>query len=198
MKTSRLFLFICILALSATSLFAQRETFDATVTRKAEVIVVDLIKQPIANGINRIGVDENGRRIDLLASREAVVFANIYFKLDTAELRDEASALQVAEIATAMKSPKLKNARFLIEGHTCDLGEEDYNMQLSAQRAATIRRLLIKHGIEAERLAVLGFGESELVERVTAKDTPAKAEAKRMKSRRVVLRRLLPLPTLKK
>ncbi len=198
MKTSSLLLFTLTLVLSATSLFAQRETFDATVTRKAEIIVVEMVKQPGAKGVNRNGLDANGQRIDLLASREAITFDNIYFKLDSTELRDQASALQVGEIAAAMKSPKLKDVRFLIEGHTCDLGEEDYNLQLSAQRAATIRKLLVKQGIKEERLAVLGFGESELIVRVSAKDTPSQAETKRMRNRRVVLRRLLPLPVSKK
>ena len=72
------------------------------------------------------------------------------------------------EIAAAMKSPKLKGTRFLIEGHTCDLGEDDYNLQLSAQRAETIRKLLVRKGVAADRLAVLGFGETELVEQATA------------------------------
>ena len=51
-------------------------------------------------------------------------FDNIFFKFDSTELRDDASRLQVEEIATTLKSPKLAGTRFLIEGHTCDLGED--------------------------------------------------------------------------
>lgn len=192
MKTTSILLSSLSLAIFSTTALAQRESFDATVVRRADSIVVEMSAASGRDGLNRKGVDASGKWIDFFASRASVAFQNIYFKLDSTELRDRASELQVDEIAAAMKSPKLKDTRFLIEGHTCDLGEDEYNLKLSASRADAIRRLLVKKGVSADRLAVLGFGESELVERVAPKDTPSQAETKRMKSRRVVLRRILP------
>lgn len=184
----------CLLSLPV---LAQRESFDATVTRKTEITIIEMLtpppsKKPGADSLTREGRKPDGGTGSLSASKKSVTFDNIFFKFDSAELRDQASELLVDDIAAALKSPKLKDADFLIEGHTCDMGEDGYNLDLSAQRAETIRRLLIKRGIRAQRLVALGFGESEIVDPVKAADTPAQAETKRMKSRRVVLRRLVP------
>lgn len=192
MKSPLCFLLFAMLALASTTAFAQRESFDATVIRKADAIILSMESKPGAKGVERPGFDSAGNRATFFASVDSVSFANIYFKLDSTELRDHASELQVDEIATALKSPKHKETKFLIEGHTCDLGADDYNLLLSARRAEAIRKLLAKKGVNPDRIAVLGFGETELVDPVKAKDSPAQAETRRMKSRRVVLRRLLP------
>lgn len=198
MNTKISFLSACTLLLLAGSTLAQRASFDATVIRKADVIVTEMARRPNIKAVNRSGMNASGTRMNLSASTAAISFENIFFKLDSTALRDQASAWQVREIAAAMKSARLKDDRFLIEGHTCDLGEPDYNLMLSSQRAEAIRTLLVKQGVRADRLAVLGFGERELVETVKAADSPWQAEAKRMKSRRVVLRRLLPPLAAKK
>lgn len=186
------FAFAALAAFFTSPAIAQRESFDATVIRKADSIATEMSRNSSAPGVARRGRSAEGGWLLFTASREAISFQNIYFKLDSTELRDRASELQVDEIAAAMKSPRLKNAHFLLEGHTCDLGEDEYNLDLSARRARAIRALLARKGVSSDRLVVLGFGETELVEHVRRADTPAEAEAKRMKNRRVVLRRLIP------
>lgn len=192
MKTSHLWTALCCLGLMTSATQAQREGFETSVIRQADVIILE-IQQPSPAGpgpgtMLRKGLSHDGRPAAVQASPKAVTFDNLYFKLDSAELRDETSLFQIAEIAQALKSPKLKDARFLIEGHTCDLGENLHNTRLSAQRAEAIRQLLVRHGIAKERLASLGFGESEIIDPVRADDTPSQAETRRMKSRRVALR----------
>jgi outer membrane protein OmpA-like peptidoglycan-associated protein len=197
MKTSSTFLLSIIAASSLiTTAHAQRESFETSVVRKAEVLIIEM-QQPAAtpgkpSTVQRSGLTHDGKPSTIAASRKAVSFDNIFFKLDSTELRDDASRLQVEEIATTLKSPKLAGTRFLIEGHTCDLGEDAHNLKLSAKRAEAIRKLLIKRGVAKDRLASLGFGEAEIVDPVKVGDTLAKAETKRMKSRRVVMRQLSP------
>lgn len=210
MKTLLSRLAMLILGLHTLPVLAQREGFDTTVTRKAEITIIEILMPPPADAPSsknkggsadstvRNGVKPDGSPSEVNASTKAVTFENLFFKLDSAELRDHASELQVDDIAAALKSAKLKDGAFLIEGHTCDIGEDEYNMKLSALRAETIRQMLIRRGISGDRLVVLGFGEKELVEKVKPDDSPAKAETKRMKSRRVVLRRLLPEKAPKK
>lgn len=210
MKTPLFRLAVFLLCLPAMSALAQREGFDTTVTRKTEITIIEILAPPPqpetakkkkgggTDSTERAGVKPDGSAAKVNASKKAVVFDNLFFKLDSAELRDRASELQVDDIAAALKSAKLKDGAFLIEGHTCDIGEDEYNMKLSALRAETIRQMLIRRGISGDRLMVLGFGEKELVESVKDGDTPAQAETKRMKNRRVVLRRLVPETTAKK
>jgi outer membrane protein OmpA-like peptidoglycan-associated protein len=106
----------------------------------------------------------------------ACSFQNIQFKLDIAVLDGAATFAQLAEIATAMKAAGTET--FVIEGHTCDLGVESHNLTLSQKRAAAVREALVGLGVPAQRLVVLGFGESEPV--VANND-----EASRTQNRRV-------------
>lgn len=48
----------------------------------------------------------------------------------------------------------------LIEGFTDSTGNEDYNQQLSEQRANAVRTALVEMGIGAERLSTRGYGEN--------------------------------------
>ena len=53
---------------------------------------------------------------------------------------------------------------FRVEGHTDGDGDESYNKKLSEERAAAVKDLLIKNGIEATRLDSKGYGESKPVD----------------------------------
>jgi outer membrane protein OmpA-like peptidoglycan-associated protein len=46
----------------------------------------------------------------------------------------------------------------LIEGHTDNLGNEDFNVRLSQQRADAVRDLLIARGVSPQRIRTKGYG----------------------------------------
>jgi outer membrane protein OmpA-like peptidoglycan-associated protein len=46
----------------------------------------------------------------------------------------------------------------LIEGHTDNLGNEDFNIKLSQQRADAVRDLLIARGVSPQRIRTKGYG----------------------------------------
>jgi outer membrane protein OmpA-like peptidoglycan-associated protein len=46
----------------------------------------------------------------------------------------------------------------LIEGHTDNLGNEDFNVKLSQQRADAVRDLLIARGVSSQRIRTKGYG----------------------------------------
>ena len=50
-----------------------------------------------------------------------------------------------------------------IRGHTDSVGTEEYNMQLSEDRADAVRDYLVEQGIAADRITTRGFGESDPV-----------------------------------
>lgn len=110
----------------------------------------------------------------------AMTFENIRFKIDSIELADEASVRQLIAIAEALKENG-KDKSFVIEGHTCDLGADAHNQNLSEKRSLAVGMFFRKQGVSCE-LVPFGFGESD----------PAMAnssEAKRKANRRVVVRR---------
>ena len=50
-----------------------------------------------------------------------------------------------------------------VEGHTDNVGQPPANVELSGNRALTIKKWLVDHGIKAERILAAGFGESKPV-----------------------------------
>lgn len=49
--------------------------------------------------------------------------------------------------------------KILIEGFTDSRGSDDYNQQLSEDRAQAVRELLVTSGVDAQRVQVEGYGE---------------------------------------
>lgn len=49
----------------------------------------------------------------------------------------------------------------VIEGHTCSIGTEKYNLDLSRRRAESVVKHLINSGVESSRLKTMAYGESK-------------------------------------
>jgi len=62
----------------------------------------------------------------------------------------------VDKLAEFLKKNPKRNV--LIEGHTDNTGDEDFNMRLSQQRADAVRDLLVARGIATERVTTKGYG----------------------------------------
>ena len=52
-------------------------------------------------------------------------------------------------------------ARFILEGHTDDLGSDAYNLDLSQHRADSAYGYLLNQGIAADRIEIIAVGESQ-------------------------------------
>ncbi|MCG7897192.1 MAG: OmpA family protein [Candidatus Thiodiazotropha lotti] len=66
----------------------------------------------------------------------------------------------------------------LIEGHTDNVGTEEYNLDLSERRALSVKEALVQVGVDASRIDTLGLGESTPI-------TDNTTAAGRLKNRRV-------------
>lgn len=51
----------------------------------------------------------------------------------------------------------------VIQGHTDSTGSEEHNQELSERRAKSVQNYLVRRGVDNDRMATLGFGESEPV-----------------------------------
>lgn len=115
-----------------------------------------------------------------VAARRRHIDLDIKFEFDSAELSDSGIE-QLDTAGQALQDPALKDRRFMLSGHTDDLGDPGYNRELSKRRAESAKRYLMEeYGIPEERLVTTGFG-SEL-----PKD-PARTPEARRRNRRVVL-----------
>lgn len=82
---------------------------------------------------------------------------HINFDTDKATLKADGKAA-VAEIAKALRDDKELNVS--INGFTDNTGEEKHNLELSKQRAKTVKTELEKSGIASNRLVSEGFGQN--------------------------------------
>jgi outer membrane protein OmpA-like peptidoglycan-associated protein len=62
-------------------------------------------------------------------------------------------------VAEALRAnPRIR--RVSIEGHTDETGDSAHNLELSRQRADSVRDWLVAHGIDRDRLETHGYGET--------------------------------------
>lgn len=94
----------------------------------------------------------------VIARGEPVVLRNIYFAFDSAELTEDSEEGVNAVLSFLNGNPDVK---ILLEGHTDDVGSDDYNMALSERRAENVMRALIDRGVPAERIKAKGCGSTQ-------------------------------------
>jgi outer membrane protein OmpA-like peptidoglycan-associated protein len=113
-----------------------------------------------------------------LAKRILFVAQNVQFRSSSSKLTP-GSLPVLHELADTLKaSPDLD---LTIEGHTDNSGSPEYNQKLSEQRAAEVRKELIKMGVAPERISIQGFGDTQPIGDNDTKEG-------RSKNRRVVFR----------
>jgi OOP family OmpA-OmpF porin len=84
----------------------------------------------------------------------------VFFDWDRSNLSDQALAT-ISQAANAYKTKG--NARITATGHTDTSGPEAYNMALSLRRANTVKDALVRNGVPATAIAVIGRGEQGLL-----------------------------------
>ncbi|MFO7561858.1 MAG: OmpA family protein [Enhygromyxa sp.] len=98
------------------------------------------------------------KRVEVTAAA-IVIKEKILFEVDKAVIRPESFDL-MNEITSVIKdNPRIK--KISIEGHTDSDGTAAYNRKLSQRRADSVMAYLVEHGVEAERLVAVGFGEDQ-------------------------------------
>jgi outer membrane protein OmpA-like peptidoglycan-associated protein/predicted negative regulator of RcsB-dependent stress response len=82
---------------------------------------------------------------------------NIYFDVDKATIRKE-SEVNLFETIDRMKS--YPDILLEIAGHTDSTGTDEHNVQLSLDRAESIKKFMVENGISPDRLKTRGYGSS--------------------------------------
>jgi peptidoglycan-associated lipoprotein len=91
-----------------------------------------------------------------LAEMQAAMTAPIYFGFDRSDLTAEARTALEAKFAILSANPGM---RIMIEGHTDDVGSDEYNLALGQRRAAAAKRFLVQREVNADRIEIASFGE---------------------------------------
>ncbi|MBK7858164.1 MAG: OmpA family protein [Archangiaceae bacterium] len=84
-------------------------------------------------------------------------WAAVRFEFNEAKLSPPAQA-SLSTLADCIKAAP--NSRVVLEGHADERGTEEYNLQLSNRRAASVKRYLMDLGVKDGELETVGFGEN--------------------------------------
>lgn len=90
-----------------------------------------------------------------LMTKERYELYGILFDTDKATIQ-AASAQLLDDIATAMRN--YPDWQLRIVGHTDSIGDAEYNVKLSLERAATVKAALEQRGVATSRLTAAGLG----------------------------------------
>ncbi len=89
-----------------------------------------------------------------------ITLGDVLFQTDKSQLKG-AAANNLDKLVAFLNSNPDRNV--LIEGHTDNVGSDDYNRSLSQRRAESVRSYLLSRGIAANRIDASGKGESSPV-----------------------------------
>ena len=86
-----------------------------------------------------------------------LTLGDVLFDTNGADLK-EGAEVSIDRLADFMRENPER--RLLVEGHTDSRGADDYNEELSEERAESVTEALIDRGVASERLRSVGLGES--------------------------------------
>jgi len=110
--------------------------------------------------------------MDMVVSRK---IPPIDFEFNSAKLKTSSDELldKVYEILS-----KYPNLKLIVEGHTDDIGSDEYNDKLSLLRADAIKTYLVRKGIHPDSIRIYGYGKRKPV--INEKSDKARALNRRV------------------
>ncbi|MDY7117257.1 OmpA family protein [Halomonas sp. SSL-5] len=86
--------------------------------------------------------------------------SDVTFAFDSAELRPGAAS-ELNEVASTLNNNP--EVRVTIAGHTDAVGSNEYNLNLSQERADSVASYLMSQGVAGNRMRTVGYGEERPV-----------------------------------
>jgi outer membrane protein OmpA-like peptidoglycan-associated protein len=132
------------------------------------------------------GFDPFSTSVDVPQAREAMINVEkvirlqpenidavmLYFDFNKSNLKKEESAKIARFISQVKQNPYV---RIEVNGHTDDVGSDEYNEKLSERRAATVEDFLLSQGVPRNQLAIVkGFGKAAPLVEGTSDEARAK------------------------
>lgn len=158
-------------AASSGNVTLQREKETVKKGDKKKLFLDDNVKEFTFEEENEGGFSpaslKDSSKLDLVANREwedrkaeqaKQGLKAIYFDFDQYVIRADQDAAFKKNLESVKKLTN-QGKTVVLEGHACNCaGDENYNMHLSEQRAKSVKKALVKHGVPADQLKTVGRG----------------------------------------
>jgi len=95
----------------------------------------------------------------VVTEQAVVTYSNIQFEFDSSVLKTESYSI-LDRLSSELRS---SGASVTLEGHASAEGTEAYNMQLSKDRANSVKTYLVNSGVAANKVNTVGYGEERPV-----------------------------------
>ncbi|MGC9021616.1 MAG: OmpA family protein [Dissulfurimicrobium sp.] len=92
--------------------------------------------------------------------KEKIVLRGINFDFDKSNIKKEFVPVleQAVEILKAHPDVKV-----VVEGYCDSIGTVAYNLKLSERRAESVKKFLVQHGINADKIQTIGYGKTHFI-----------------------------------
>lgn len=104
--------------------------------------------------------DEDGcpdRGSVVIEDNSIIILEKIYFETDSAVIMQRSYPIIDAVAATLNGNPQITSVE--VQGHADERGDDDYNIRLTRDRAASVVEAVVQRGVARERLRSAGYGE---------------------------------------
>lgn len=105
--------------------------------------------------------DQSTSSEEVVSKVEGVVLDKVYFDFDRFDLRGD--MFDVVRTNAALITTKAKSASIVLEGNSDEWGSDEYNQALGLKRAKAVKDALVDQGLDADKITIKSFGESNLV-----------------------------------
>jgi len=156
------FAYVAAQKVKIAELIAQRKEDDAsleTMNLKRQQVQLDARSQEIDRARQEtLALQQQLEDMQARMTARGIVatLGDVLFDSGEAGLKDTAS-LNIDKIAGFMRGYPERVA--IVEGHTDNLGDDDYNLDLSRSRAHSVRAALVARGISGSRISTQSMGE---------------------------------------
>ena len=130
----------------------------ADINRKLDLILARMDYQPDPEKVEMPA----SNTMKNLQEGKRLILRNIFFDYNMATLRSN-SKHELNKLYDFMKENK--DVSIVVSGHTDAIGNDDYNLRLSKERAQAVVDYLVRNGISSSRLSAVGYGETRPIAR---------------------------------
>ena len=109
--------------------------------------------RPLVEGLEYVDLDETTGTISI---------ENLYFDTNKDNLRRLSNRV-LDDVVTFLGRDGAQDFTIRFEGHADERNTDEYNQELSEERAESSMQYVIRKGIDASRLTMIGFGETNPV-----------------------------------